>query len=99
MAEIGFKKVSLETNMDPIVFYQVTGLPDGVKWRLSPEDSNRPRGGWYVAAGRKTIHCGSLAEAKEAATKLANQKRVASSGKAGKAAAGSTRRRSRAASR
>jgi hypothetical protein len=94
-SEVGFKRVSLETNMDPIVFYKVAGLP----WTLWPEDQNRLRGEWYVKAGRKTVRCKSLAEAKQAVIDLAPRPRASSSGRAGRAAGGSSKRRSRAASR
>lgn len=73
---LSFKRIKLETNMDPFVFYRLDGLPDGESASVMPEDSARPRGEWYVATkrnGRKgVIRCKSLDAAKEAAVAWAS---------------------------
>lgn len=47
--------------------FKASGLPDGVSCYYSPEEADKPRGAWFVAAkngGRKkTIRCKSEAEA------------------------------------
>lgn len=74
-----FKKISLGTNMGAMTFYRLTGLPDGESCVLSPEDAARPSGEWYAAVKRggkkRTIHCGSLDEAKKAAVAWATEPR------------------------
>jgi hypothetical protein len=66
-----FKRMSLETNLDPIVFYKLDGLPKGVSCNVCAEDDNNHRGEWFVSAKRggktRVIRCKSLAEAKAAA--------------------------------
>jgi hypothetical protein len=74
MAKVGFKKVALGTNMGAITFYAVTGLPAGVKWSVLPEDPCRPGGEWYIRAGKRTVRCKSLADAKGKAESMAAAK-------------------------
>jgi len=66
-----FKRKSLETNLDPIVFYSLDGLPKGVSCNVCAEDDNNHRGAWFVSAKRRgkerVFSCKSLAEAKTAA--------------------------------
>lgn len=80
-----FKKVKLETNMGPFVFYRLDGLPEGESAAVMPEDSARPRGEWYVATKRKgrkgVIRCKSLEAAKAAAMEWAGRKKPARAAK------------------
>lgn len=78
---LSFKRVRLETNMDPFVFYKLDGLPDGESAAVMPEDGARHGGEWYVStkrSGRKgVIRCKSLEAAKAAAIKWASPKKTA----------------------